>query len=74
MALLPDQTQSGSERRMVQAGRQQEFSQEFSLLFAVRYETDRTLKAVNRLASPKLPGGIQLPWYKDLSEGQLDST
>jgi GNAT superfamily N-acetyltransferase len=31
------------------------------------------LKAVNRLAYPELPGEIQLLWYKDLSEGQLDT-
>jgi GNAT superfamily N-acetyltransferase len=30
------------------------------------------LKAVDGLAYPDLPGEIQLLWYKDLSEGQLD--
>jgi hypothetical protein len=31
------------------------------------------LKAVNRFVYPELPGEIQLLWYKDLSEGQLDT-
>jgi len=30
------------------------------------------LKAVDQLAYPELPGEIQLLWYKDLSERQLD--